>query len=248
MEELIDKLKDIQTEKDTKIIPGNIKAGVTVLGVTGELSPEDPEYDTNLALSENILGGDALYTPLQYIQSSGTQYIDLNFRGDLNATTLVFQVVTAFVAHGASDYSLHGTGNWYLGWRKSDTQVVFGAASTYLTSITGDTAPHTFYLNCLQGKYGYDTQSWTFTAREKAVENPMLLFGWQSDMLFSAKVYECYIYNGYESDGTTLHLVRHLIPVKRNSDDEVCMYDTVSATFFTNQGTGSFIAGPAKTN
>ncbi|MCQ2581087.1 MAG: hypothetical protein MJ164_02855 [Alphaproteobacteria bacterium] len=35
-----------------------------------------------------------------------------------------------------------------------------------------------------------------------------------------------------------------LIPAKRNSDNEIGMYDTVSQTFFTNQGTGYFIAGP----
>ncbi len=35
-----------------------------------------------------------------------------------------------------------------------------------------------------------------------------------------------------------------LIPAKRNSDGVIGMYDTVTKTFFTNSGTGSFIAGP----
>jgi hypothetical protein len=39
-------------------------------------------------------------------------------------------------------------------------------------------------------------------------------------------------------------LVRYLIPAKRNSDNVVGMYDTVSKTFFTNAGSGAFIAGP----
>ena len=39
-------------------------------------------------------------------------------------------------------------------------------------------------------------------------------------------------------------LVNNLVPVRRNSDNIVGMYDTVTETFFTNSGTGEFIAGP----
>ena len=38
-------------------------------------------------------------------------------------------------------------------------------------------------------------------------------------------------------------VVRELIPCYRKSDDEIGMYDLVSETFFTNQGTGTFIKG-----
>ena len=41
MSELSDKLQQIKTQKDTYIIPGNIKSGVTVLGVTGSTSVVD---------------------------------------------------------------------------------------------------------------------------------------------------------------------------------------------------------------
>ena len=39
-------------------------------------------------------------------------------------------------------------------------------------------------------------------------------------------------------------LVFNGIPARRDSDGELGMYDTVSNTFFTNSGTGEFIAGP----
>lgn len=42
-------------------------------------------------------------------------------------------------------------------------------------------------------------------------------------------------------------LVRDMIPARRNSDNVVGMWDTVTQTFFTNAGTGAFIAGPAVT-
>ena len=42
-------------------------------------------------------------------------------------------------------------------------------------------------------------------------------------------------------------LVRNFIPAQRNSDGVLGMYDMVTNTFFTNNGTGEFIAGPVIT-
>ena len=39
-------------------------------------------------------------------------------------------------------------------------------------------------------------------------------------------------------------IVRNYVPAKRNSDNVIGMYDKVTNTFFTNQGSGTFIAGP----
>lgn len=38
-------------------------------------------------------------------------------------------------------------------------------------------------------------------------------------------------------------IVRHLIPCYRKNDNEIGMYDTVSKSFFTNSGTGTFLKG-----
>jgi len=38
-------------------------------------------------------------------------------------------------------------------------------------------------------------------------------------------------------------VVHNLVPVRRNSDNVLGMYDTVSDTFFSNQGDGTFTAG-----
>lgn len=43
-------------------------------------------------------------------------------------------------------------------------------------------------------------------------------------------------------------LVRNFIPAKRNSDNAIGMYDTVTGTFYTNSGTGDFVAGAAIAN
>jgi hypothetical protein len=55
-----------------------------------------------------------------------------------------------------------------------------------------------------------------------------------------SRIYELSIYE----DGA---IVCNLIPVK-NTSNVIGMYDTVSGTFFTNAGTGEFIAGPESQN
>ena len=47
------------------------------------------------------------------------------------------------------------------------------------------------------------------------------------------------IYNHYDDANPSMDL----IPCYRKSDDEVGMYDTVSRTFYTNAGTGTFLKG-----
>ena len=39
-------------------------------------------------------------------------------------------------------------------------------------------------------------------------------------------------------------LVRNFIPAKRNSDNVLGLYDLVNNVFYTNAGSGTFIAGP----
>ena len=51
------------------------------------------------------------------------------------------------------------------------------------------------------------------------------------------KLYSCRIIK----DGA---VVRNFVPCIRKSDGKVGLYDLVTDTFFVNQGTGEFIAGP----
>ena len=44
--------------------------------------------------------------------------------------------------------------------------------------------------------------------------------------------------------GTDGNILFNGVPARRDSDGEIGMYDLVTNTFFTNSGTGEFIAGP----
>lgn len=58
-----------------------------------------------------------------------------------------------------------------------------------------------------------------------------------ADYIATVRFYSVQLYNNGVLDG-------NFIPARRDSDGELGMYDTVTGTFFTNSGTGEFIAGP----
>lgn len=92
--------------------------------------------------------------------------------------------------------------------------------------------------------YDFDTiqkpinEKYLYNQNNITVVNSRLFVGNSNRMFpYKGKLFYCKIrINGV--------LVRDLVPAKRDSDNVVGMYDTVSDTFFTNQGTGEFIPGP----
>ena len=53
----------------------------------------------------------------------------------------------------------------------------------------------------------------------------------------ACRIYECDIYNNNQ-------IVRSFHPVRRKSDGVLGMYDSITGGFYTNSGSGSFVAGP----
>ena len=66
------------------------------------------------------------------------------------------------------------------------------------------------------------------------LELQQLIIIWE--LLWTGRIYRAKISEGNE-------IIADLIPVMRNSDSKVGMRDTVTGQFFTNAGTGEFIAG-----
>ncbi len=187
------------------------------------------------------------YTELEYIESTGTQYIDTGY---IMTSDVVEYGISLVGKNSVISTSLFGsetnTNPKYSG-------VIFG--SLLYIGGSGAIAPFTWAddkndivvktTSATSGTLTHNgvENSFTYTGGVQKTES-IALFGNKKGeiiQLSSIKVKHFYI----KDNGT---LVRNLIPAKRNSDSVVGMYDTVSGTFFTNAGTGSFIAGPAVLN
>lgn len=175
------------------------------------------------------------YTKLQYIQSTGTQYVDTGFVPDENARL----IMDAQLATTSGYPSIFGTrsSNAKMFWlyANSATEIVFGfgsskptAACTMGNRLSVDANKNTLTVN---GSVLATATASTFTAAGNlylcaANNNGTLQYAAQM------KLYSCQIYD----NGT---LVRDFHPCI-DASGAVGLYDFVGKQFYGNAGTGAF--------
>ncbi len=219
-----------------KTISAIIKTGEANLNVY-----QENNTGTQTMLSKSLPTG---YTQLEYIESSGTQYIDTgyNLTSEVLKYDLEFETTSstsAFTLIGNSDdgdtnfginfYSNQfyvGTSRWLLSgnsWTKNQKyHKLIEANNGTLTVITDGVSQSATYTSTLYKK------------------SSIALFACKCDTKFSnssshAKIYQAKIYDNNV-------LVRNFVPAK-DSSNVVGMYDLVEGKFYTNAGTGTFTAG-----
>ena len=194
------------------------------------------------------------YTLLDYIESSGTQYIDLGVKGNGNT-----KVSVEYRYH--TNTSASGSGRVF-GSRTTSSSNAFAIGSS--SGVVSATANKAFWC--------YDAQSFF------VIDGPAFPIGdWQT-VVFSATEHTLNgvsygdDYNvvefetpqnlklfGFDNGGTMGYgqvdvarcklwdngvLIRDLVPCK-NASNVVGMYDLVNGVFYQNAGTGTFTAGNA---
>lgn len=177
-------------------------------------------------------------TELEYIQSSGVQYVDTLFKPNQD---------TRVVIDGYNDSASSG---WTYGTWESATVNQFAGSCNKSYAVRYGTTNATLTenipvgpVNFDQNKNAYNVNGTTgfFTAQTFSCQYSIFLFainaaGAVSSGKFTGKIYSCQIYdNGL--------LERDYIPAML-SNGEVGLYDRVFHGFYRNAGTGEFIAGP----
>lgn len=175
------------------------------------------------------------YTQLEYVESTGTQYINSEFNPNQN--TRVFLKVncgppTSFTSvFGAEE--AWGVKSFSFGANTA----TFGTKGISTLNYN-DSQIHIVDFD--KGNLKVDENqivNWSGTFQFNFPLFVLANNGNNTNVYYSAaKLYFCKIYdNGL--------LIRDFVPCK-NSSEEIGLYDLVSETFFGNDGTGSFIAGP----
>lgn len=183
------------------------------------------------------------YTELEYIQSSGTQYVNTGVKPG-NTTRLVMDFEPAklgsthLMAAGVRDTSKGGN-QFVVGWTGHKSPAVwrsdYGASQVnFTTAITGVTRHQLVKdgVSCT-----IDSESVSNTATTFSSTYPLFLFagnqGGSAVSQISMKLYSCQIYD----NGT---LIRDYWPC-RNASGVAGLYDFVGQQFYANAGTGTFL-------
>ena len=181
------------------------------------------------------------YTRLEYIKSSGTQYIDTGFKPNQN-TRVVMDVTPVDVilekmwcAFGVRQNGIYfglykaSTGNMNLTW-------FYG--SNYSNYFTVDYAKrHNLEVN--KNVASVDGTSKSYAAQTFQFTIPLFLLcdndAGSPTSAGAALLYSCQIYD----NGT---LIRDFIPCK-NASGAIGLWDDVNSVFYQNAGSGTFDAG-----
>ena len=188
------------------------------------------------------------FEEIEYLESSGTQYIDTGIYGTQDLKTeLTFQELGET---GTSGYAIFGnysgnTGNYYLYQSAGNVhywQVGFGAYSNIYEGPTPDNEKHTALFDNYK-VYLDGTEIKSFTESTFTSAYTLLLFNMHNATggLYNSvakRIFSCKMWK----DGI---LVRDMVPVRKINNGELGMYDKANKVFYTNQGTGKFIAGPS---
>lgn len=186
------------------------------------------------------------YTQLEYIESSGKQYINTGVVPTPNTRAVIDAQITAQTAASAA----------YLGERSGSGSSDKTAFALWSMS-TGANVSSDFFGNRVSKSMStigtrvlIDKNKASVTINGSTITNkaaagtatlPVFLLainekGTSAGYNISARLYACQIYD----NGT---LVRDFIPCK-NASGVVGLYDTVGGLFYANAGTGTFTAGP----
>ena len=184
------------------------------------------------------------YKRLEYIQSSGTQYINTGFAPNQDTRVVVEMQLTdstleqtPFMARKASQEKSFGIFLRSAGWA-----VDYGTLRLNFSSKI--TATERLSLDFDKTKVTMNGETLTFSTQEFLAPVNLFLFVRNTNGTLNhyaiAKLYFCRIYD----NGT---LIRDYIPCQTSSGD-IGLWDDVNGVFYGNAGTGTFTAGPVVTS
>lgn len=192
------------------------------------------------------------YTQVEYIQFSGSQYFDILFNPGnylINGVYSPAKLEIDFVREGSAAQYLYGvvnsgntecftaylganggTGNWRFGATSASLKVAVGTRYTAIMSRSG--------VNLNGTDYKCSATPGTWSSSYSLYIGTCNTSGSVSNSRFVGKIYSIKLWS--QHDGS---LIRNLIPCK-NASGVIGFYDIVKGMWFTNKGTGSFVAGP----
>ena len=193
------------------------------------------------------------YTQLEYIESTGTQYIQTGISAP-NGFRISCEIMNNLGAYsticsarptnanvdnnglyweGSSQIGV-GAGGWATGGSRVTNKKYQVDASTIVGNLF-------FKLDDVSQSFSFNP---SYPQTNQRSGNLLTLFatinmegevkGFSQDTLYAAKIY---------TSIDDSELVGDFIPCKRTSDNAIGLYDLVSNSFFENAGTGTFIAG-----
>lgn len=187
----------------------------------------------------------AEYQQVEYIESTGTQYIDTGINADYKLS-LIFDIQVTDDTKTQNFGAIHTNNGVYLRHHWNYQEV--DGRKTLRYFFEEDNQSRTLFYDVSLSRNVYNIDMYNKKLNDIAITRidfdttlNYWLFGRNSDredlkIKSLIKLYSCKMY--YENK-----LVRDFIPCYRVSDNKPGLYDLVNNIFYINQGTGEFVVG-----
>lgn len=182
------------------------------------------------------------YTQVEYVQGSGTQYVDtgVKLNGNLRiSASIELDDAGGNVISGVLGARQKESGSFILWKFKDGFRFDYGSEQKEFGSYSQSTL-YEIDLNRNTGTvndYSVAASAASFTSSLNVYLLSVNDYGEVDSRMCIGTLYSAKVYD----DGA---LVRDFVPCKRDSDNSAGLYDLVGKSFYGNAGTGSFTAGP----
>lgn len=180
------------------------------------------------------------YTEIEYLQSSGTQYIDTGIAGNNDKLEIVVEYkMLGFKSYSGvfGNYTAEADNCWRLIQTNTDNDKYYlntntkGGGGTITLTIPKNVV-HKVVMN--KNAIIVDGVEYA-TSSSKGTENSSNIVLFRQKSTNASSIMQLYSWKVYD-DGK---LIQNLVPVK-DANGVYCLFDRVTKEFFCNQGTGNF--------
>ena len=215
----------------TKQIESFDMNGTTIQGDTFTMPSENVTI-TNIVLVDIPIP----YTELEYIESTGTQYIDTGIKA---TGAYMLELKYLPVSLSASDYGMwlsSGHDNFSLGHFNSLTRLFLRTRGSQKSNNITVSSSTPNILKLMDNVFTYNQSTLSVATNQPLGSDNNNIFIFNQSEGGQIGVGKIYYLRLYDANKT---LIRDFIPVL-DTLGTPCLYDRISETFFYNAGTGTF--------
>lgn len=184
------------------------------------------------------------YQRVEYIESTGTQYINLDRATSIQTVTkLKIKSAIQWTDSASSDFQYMGAHSGsYFGQSENKHYNFFGVETAIANSTTNfDEIEGSINYKTKKVDYKVNNISGNGTRSATLMDSSFYLFALKNTSDVISYYCKCKIkYVQFYEDN---NMIFYLVPCYRKSDNEIGVYDIISETFYTNEGTGTFLKG-----
>lgn len=238
----------LTTATDTEITYAPLIKQLETLRKLGHTSVDTTTFDRNgygnatVGLEVKTANASSLpvgFTPLEYIESDGNQWIS---NSGIIVTLQDRLEVTADWSYGATGSTNHpNPGRTIIDLRNlNNGNIVIQAGTTGNTFSSVPQGKHTYFVDYMTSKVGYDNVSQTMAGTPTPAVRQLAIGAWEEGYSYYYKaVGKLYGFKTMNMWGVT----HDLVPVK-TINNKVGLYDKVTKKFYPSSTATAFTAGP----